>query len=204
MAQWNQAAKARGEFIEMYESLSESQRQEASLCDGWSAEGVMFHLASFVETSAFGFVKHMAKGAGNFDKVSKNMVDEQAARAKGESLAALKAKAAKGAPMPGFPEVMTTADVVIHTQDVRRPLKIDQPPSPELLKATLDFLTTQKQAKQMVDLKPMANVRLEASDSDWAFGTGAVITGKAEAIMMALANRPVLDELSGDGLANWR
>lgn len=203
MAQWSQAAKARNEFLDMFESLDESQRSSPSLCEGWDATDVLCHLTSFVDTSAFGFVKHLAKGKGNFDVVSKNMVAEQQTRPLDEVVASLRTNAAKGAPMPGFPEAMTTSDIVIHTQDVRRPLSLDSAPSPELVQATLDFLTTGKQAKQMVELKPMANVRLEASDSDWAFGTGATITGTSEALMMALGNRSVLDELSGDGLANW-
>ncbi len=43
-----------------------------------------------------------------------------------------------------------------------------------------------------------------ASDQDWSFGEGAVITGTREALMMGLAARPVLEDLSGEGLSVWR
>ncbi len=203
MAEWNEAAKARNEFADLFESLDDSQQATTSLSSAWDARGVLCHLTSFTEATAFGFMKHLAKGKFNFDQVSQNMVNEMSDRSSEDVVAALRKNAAKGAPMPGFPEAMTTSDVVIHTQDVRRPLGLAESTSPELVQATLNFLTTAKQAKQMVDLKPMTNVRLEATDSDWAFGTGAVINGTSEALMMALANRPVLDELSGEGLANW-
>jgi hypothetical protein len=44
-------------------------------------------------------------------------------------------------------------------------------------------------------------LRLEATDLDWRAGEGPLVTGKGEAIVMALAGRPqVLQELSGDGV----
>jgi len=99
---------------------------------------------------------------------------------------------------------MTVSDVTIHTQDIRRPLGLDGSPDPVVLATVLDFLTTHKQATTLVDRRPIANVQLQATDVDWSFGEGAEITGTAEALMMALAKRPVLDELNGDGLSSWR
>jgi hypothetical protein len=74
----------------------------------------------------------------------------------------------------------------------------------KVLRTALDFMTTNKKAKMMVTNKPLDGVRLVANDMDWSYGSGAEITGTGEAILMALGDRDVLDELSGDGLTNWR
>jgi hypothetical protein len=57
-----------------------------------------------------------------------------------------------------------------------------------------------KQAK-VVDPAKLARVGLVATDRDWRFGSGATVEGPFEAIIMALAGRPVASDLSGDGVA---
>jgi len=204
MATWELAGKARSDFADMIEPLTPEQLQEQSLCTAWTAQGVLAHVTSFVETGAFGFVGALAKSGFNFDKGSIIMADQQLERPVSDVLASLRRNAAKSAPMPGFPEAMTVSDVAIHTQDVRRPLALPGTLDEAVLQQALDFLTTDKKATTLVDRRPLDGVRLVATESDWSFGEGAEITGTSEAIMMGLANRPVLDELSGEGLAICR
>ena len=204
MATWELAGKGRNDFADMIEPLTPEQLQEPSLCTEWTAQGVLAHLTSFVETGAFGFFGALAKSGFNFDKGSIILADKQLERPVPDVLASLRENATKSAPMPGFPEAMTVSDVAVHTQDVRRPLALPGTLDEAVLQQALDFLTTGKKATTLVDRRPLDGVRLVATDSDWSFGEGAEITGTSEAIMMGLANRPVLDELSGDGLATWQ
>lgn len=204
MATWNSAGKARTDFADMMESLSSEQLDQPSLCDEWAAKGVLAHVTSFVETNAVAFFAAMVKSRFDFDKTSLIMANKQLVRPVEEVIATLRSKATKSAPLPMFPESLTVADVVIHTQDVRRPLELAGSPSEDLVQATLDFLTTDKMATTLVDRRPIDDVKLVASDMDWSFGIGPEITGSGEALMMGLANRSVLDELQGDGLAAWQ
>lgn len=74
-----------------------------------------------------------------------------------------------------------------------------------MLVSVLDFLTTSKQAKTLVnDLPSLDGVQLHATDLDWRHGDGAEVSGTGEAIMMTLARRPVLDELRGPGVDQLR
>ena len=43
-----------------------------------------------------------------------------------------------------------------------------------------------------------------ATDLDRSWGSGASVEGPAESILMAIAGRDVLDELSGDGVERLR
>jgi hypothetical protein len=48
-------------------------------------------------------------------------------------------------------------------------------------------------------------LRFTATDVTWTHGDGPEVQGPGEAILLALAGRPVaLDELTGDGLASLR
>lgn len=204
MATWELAAKARNEFADMIEALTAEQLHEQSLCHEWTAHGVLAHLTSFVETGLFEFFGTIVKSGFNFDKASVSMTNKQLARPIEDVLGSLRSKATKSSPLPTFPEEMTVSDVAIHTQDVRRPLGLDGSLDETVLSTALEFLTTHKLATTMVNRKPLEGVRLVATDRDWSFGAGAEITGTAEALMMGLSSRPVLDELGGEGAARWR
>jgi uncharacterized protein (TIGR03083 family) len=204
MATWELAGKGRNDFADMIEPLTEEQLQEQSLCTEWTAHGVLAHVTSFVETGLFSFFGALVRSGFNFDKGSLIMANKQLERPVPDVLASLRANATKSAPMPMFPEAMTVSDVAIHTQDVRRPLGLPGMLDDAVLQQALEFLTTEKMATTLVNRRPLDGVRLVATDSDWTFGDGDEITGTSEAIMMGLADRPVLDELSGDGLAAWQ
>ena len=92
-------------------------------------------------------------------------------------------------------------DVAVHTQDVRRGLGLDGSLDDGVLRASLDWVTTHKQRKIHVDPKAIEGLRLEATDMDWSWGDGALVSGPAEAILMALNRRDVGSELTGDGVA---
>jgi len=206
MATWERAAKLRRDFADMIEGLSEEQLQTQSLCDAWTVQGVFCHVTSFPATPFPKFVFTIAKNRGDFGKASQEMAQTQLDRPIGDVIATLREKAAKPAALPTFPEELTMTDTAIHTQDVRRPLGLEGSLDNDTLRMALDFLTTHKHATTLIpDRKPLEGVKLAPTDLDWTFGDGVEITGTAEAIMMALACRPVaLADISGPGADLWR
>ena len=204
MATWAMAAEARTDFSDLIDGLSPEQLEMPSLCDEWTARGVLAHLTSFVEVGLGSMFLHMVKNKFDFDRVSISMAAPQLERSAADVVRDLRTKAAKSAPLPMFPEAMTMTDVAIHTQDLRRPLGLDGTLDPEVLRAALEFLTTHKMAATLIPNRPtLEGVRLVACDLDWSHGSGPEIRGTGEAILMALANRDVVSELTGDGLATW-
>ncbi|NNE74279.1 MAG: maleylpyruvate isomerase family mycothiol-dependent enzyme [Acidimicrobiales bacterium] len=203
MATWELAGRARYDFCDMIDTLTPEQLEQQSLCAQWTAHGVTAHLAGFVETGAFSFFGGLLKTGFNFDKASVAMVNSRIDRPTADLCASLRANATKSAPMPMFPEAMTVSDVAIHTQDVRRPLGAAGSLDDEVLNTALEFVTTHKLGTTLVDRRPIEGIKLVATDRDWTFGEGAEITGTGEALLMGLANRPVLDDLSGEGLSGW-
>jgi uncharacterized protein (TIGR03083 family) len=203
MGQWELASKARHDFADMMDGCSAEQLGQSTFCAKWNAHEVLAHLTGFVETSGPGLFGNLLKAGFNFDKASVAMVNKRSGRSVADLGASLRAKGAKTAPLPGFPEELTVSDVAIHTQDVRRPLGLDGELDPVVLRTALDFLTANKKARILVEGRPLDGVRLQATDMDWSFGEGAEITGSGDALMMGIANRPVLDDLSGEGLAAW-
>lgn len=204
MAEWTRAAEARNAFADMIESLTPEQMQLTSLCPAWNAHGVLAHLVTFAEIKLPNLFGNLIRARFDFDKAAIAMAEKRQERSVEDLVASLRANATRSAPMPGFPEELTLGDAMIHTQDVRRPLGLGHEFSEEQLRTTLDFLTTHKHSRTLVGKPKADDVRLVATDLDWSHGEGAEITGPAEALMMGFAKRPVLDELSGDGVVRWR
>lgn len=205
MATWERAGKLRRDLADTIEGLSPEQLQQKSLCDEWTNEGVLAHVTSFVATGFPKFMLTVAKHRGNFDSASLEMAQTQLDRPTADVLATLRAKSTKSSALPIFPEELTMADTMIHTQDVKRPLGLPASFDEQSQRTALEFLTSHKMATTLVNRPPIEDVKLTASDLDWSFGEGAEISGTAEAIMMGLAARPsALDDLSGDGVDLWR
>lgn len=203
MATWETAGKVRRQFADMIEGLTDEQLRAETLCNGWTPVHVLGHLTSFVDTGTVAFFANVAKHRFNYDNASLASAQKQADRRIADVLQTLRDNATKSSALPMFPEELTVADVAIHTQDVRRPLGLGCELEPDVLRATLDFLTTHKMATVLVDRKPLEGVTLQTTDMAWSFGSGPVISGPAEAVMMALSSRPALGDLTGDGVRQW-
>ncbi len=104
---------------------------------------------------------------------------------------------------PGGTAYFQLADVMIHSQDIRRPLGIAHSYAADDLRAVLEFLVSPAAARGFVSRRRLQGLRFVADDLDGlAVGEGALVQGPAEAIILALTGRTVaLADLTGDGVA---
>lgn len=198
---WDLAAKARGDFADLLDSLTDEQLAGTTLCKNWTPLDVAGHVVSFVELSLPAMMFSMAKAGFNVDKawIANSAKYKEMGRA-GIS-AALREKGAKTAPMPQFSSGVVVMDVCVHTQDVRRGLGLEGELDAEALRYSLDWATSHKQGKIHVPPKDIEGLRLEATDIDWSWGDGALVSGPAEALLLGINRRlDVRDELTGDGV----
>ena len=199
---WATAADSRREFADLIEGLSEEQLNTRSLCEGWTARDVAGHVVSFVDMSLPTMMFSMLKGGFNADKAWRSNATKYGAQPVADIVAKLRTHAAKPAAIKSFPAGLTTTDLAVHAQDVRRALGIDDKPSDAVLLEALDFCTTHAKGKMMVPTDHIAGLRLEATDLDWSWGDGALVSGPAEAILLGINRRDTRSELTGDGVAD--
>jgi uncharacterized protein (TIGR03083 family) len=207
---WKTVASARRDFADLVESLDEQQREGPTLCEGWTPHHVLAHVTAFVEIPLPKFTYNVARAKFDADVASDRMARALARHPVDELAAILRAKAEKKSPIPGFPAELSLADVVVHTQDVRRGLGIEGTPDEGTVRTVLDFLTQQKQARLLYDRSRIDGLAFRATDIDWHYddnaggkaGGAVPVSGTAEALMMAITGRDTLDELTGpvDGL----
>ena len=199
---WDTAAKARLDFADLIEGLSDDQLSSSSLCAGWTVRDVAGHVASFLELSLPSMMLSMAKAGFNVDKAWNANAKKYGAQPIADIVSTLRANAAKPSAMKSFPPGLTVGDVSVHTQDIRRPLGLDGALDPDVLRGALEFVTSHAKGKMLVPTKDIAGLRFEATDIDWSWGDGALVRGPAEALLMGINRRDTSAELTGDGVSD--
>ena len=103
---------------------------------------------------------------------------------------------------PGPVDTMLT-EVLVHSEDIRRPLGISHTYPPEALTRMIDFY---RGSNLLIGgKKRAAGLTLRATDAGWSAGSGPEVAGPALSLMMATVGRQVaLDDLSGDGVATLK
>lgn len=198
---WDVAAKARLDFADVLEGLSDDQLKASTYCEQWNALEVGGHVVSFIEMSLPTMMFSMAKAGFNIDKAWAANGRKYAAQGAAEIVRKIRANPGKKSAVKAFPAELTVADVAVHTQDVRRPLGIEGDLDPEVVRVALDMCTVHDKRKLFVPPKDIEGLRLEATDLDWSWGSGDVVSGTGEAILLAINRRDSRSELTGDGVA---
>jgi uncharacterized protein (TIGR03083 family) len=202
---WAQVRSERLRLADEIEGFSAEQWTTPSLCAGWRIAEVTGHLVFLAEGSQLRGTWYMWRyGRGVFVN---RMIDATARRWAQATLAELADRLRAAADgrfrLPGAPPPAALAEVVIHGEDIRRPLHLPAPErDPADLVPLLDFY---RRIGRWFLHRGTRRLRLEATDVDWAIGTGDLVRGPALALLLALAGRhSPCDELEGNGVASLR
>jgi uncharacterized protein (TIGR03083 family) len=184
------------EFVALLRELSPAQWGRQSLCQGWSVRDVVVHIANHLHTGDLQRVGQVARA--RFSET--RHVRQHVHRSTDDLVGWLAAP-----PVLSTPFNMRTqlAELVVHQQDVRRPLGALRLIPPERLTLLLDAAMTRAGSAAVAGARRRARrLRLVASDMRWSAGAGPEVSGPAEAIYLALnGRRQPLAELAGAGTA---
>jgi uncharacterized protein (TIGR03083 family) len=204
MSIWEQTADQRRQLADLLVGLDETQWHTPSLCTEWTVREVVGHLVTPFEFSTAKMLLRIALHGFNFDKMISKTAKELARRPTSELVSTLRANAESQWAPPGLGPEAPFGDVVMHTQDICRPLGLE--PMLDAAKAhlLLDVLVSRK-GKTFTKPAWIAGLRLAPNDLDWSWGTGPEVSGTAEAIIMSLGGRTAaFADLSGVGADEFR
>ena len=95
-------------------------------------------------------------------------------------------------------------ELLVHQQDVRRPLGAAREISPDRLAWALSYSLTPKGGGNLGigggSYKRGRDFHFVATDIDWTGGQGLEIRGRGEAILMTINGRDAIDDLQGPGV----
>lgn len=192
------------DFAAFLRELDPEDWDEPSLCEGWNVRDVVGHILYGNELKLTTLPFKLARFGFSSDRSGAHYSRERAA---GRSPQQLADDFANRDPWAGtckvFPPKLTLLDRLVHHQDIRRALDRPRDIPTERIVACLD--ATPKLGSVFGAKKRTKGLHLRATDVDWSWGSGPVVEGPGEALVMAMLGRAqALGDLTGDGVARFR
>jgi uncharacterized protein (TIGR03083 family) len=199
---WQAIATERIALADDLDGLSPEQWETPSLCAGWTVRDVVGHLVSPhqpMHRLVSQVSVELVKARGDLDRAFSAIAVREARRSTSDLVAALRAAADGRFRPPGFGPSAPLADVLIHSQDIRVPLRLPVERPVEDWLPALDLMMTPR-AGRVFGVVSTSGLRVVASDLDWSYGDGEEVRGPASALGLSLFCRPArLGELTGPG-----
>ena len=195
------AAERRAQ-VAMYASLSEEDWDRPSLCAGWRVREVLAHVTMPFRYSTPRVGWEMVKARGSFDRMAdrRARIDAQVLTS-AQLWESLRDNVGHPWSPPGGGPLGALSHDVIHGLDVSTPLGFDDAASSERVGLVLAGLRPRNVAFFGVDLD---GVQLRATDIDWSHGSGDLVRGRAQDLLLLLCGRRVpAGRLEGAALARF-
>lgn len=178
--------------------LTDEQWATPSLCAAWTVRDVVAHLTTTTRMTVPRLLRAAVRARGNFDRMEVDLAAERAAAyTTAELVAQLRDSAGSTRRTPGSAPMDPLMDLVIHGQDVARPLGRRYLSPPQVVAACLAYVATNK---FIGGPRRLSGVRLVSTDTGWTLGDGAELWGPdVDLLLVAAGRRAGLDALDGPG-----
>lgn len=182
--------------------LTEDQWHHASLCGLWDVEEVVAHLVAGASLNQWQWLRSIIGARFRPAVHNQRRLEEQLGASPAETLERFRA-VIHSRTLPSNHAAAYLGEVVVHAQDIRRPLGLERVPAIEALTPVAEFFARRDFT---VNSRRLASgLELAADDGPFRAGAGEAVTGSTLALVMSLAGRETyFDELDGPGVAILR
>lgn len=190
--------RERDALVEDLRSLSPDRWRSATLCGEWDVEEVMAHLGAASRLAFPAWLRSMIGARFDPDVHNRRRLEEFRGSSPEETLE----RFAGIGPirLPRRESIGGLGEMIVHSEDIRRPLGIQHDPDSEGLLAVARFFAAKDFAVNSKSL--VAGLRLRATDAEFTVGDGPEVSGRLLDLVMAMAGRrEALAGLVGDGAA---
>ncbi|MFI7743777.1 maleylpyruvate isomerase family mycothiol-dependent enzyme [Kocuria rhizosphaericola] len=199
---WTAIHAERARLAEDLAGLDDAQWATPSLCGRWTVEDVVAHLTAAASIGRLRWLRSVLGARFDFDLHNQRRLEEHRGTSPAETLQRFRAVVGNTV-APSKDTSAWLGEVVVHGQDIRRPLGLPRTPSigavTEVARffAGRDFTVPSRSAAQ--------GLHLVATDGPFVSGSGPLVSGPTLALTMALAGRGTCcDDLTGEGVSILR
>lgn len=201
-ALWSAAHTERFALAEDLTDLAGEQWAQPSLCGRWTIEEVVAHLTAAASTGPLRWFASALGARFDFDLHNDRRLAEHRGATPAETLDRFRRVITSTTSAPG-PAAAWLGEVIVHAQDIRRPLGLRHAPAVEAVTAVAGFYARRNFA--VPSRSTIEELRLEATDGPFATGAGPLVRGTTLALTMAMAGRRAYcDDLTGPGVPTLR
>ena len=184
-AVWEHIDAERAWTADLLESLPAEDWQRPSLCAGWTVRDVGAHL-TFAHTPVRDLLWPALRAGFRYDV----LVRDTALRSPlthAEMVARLRRFLGSRRRVAFITDLEPLIDILVHNQDIARPLGVDHPIPPDAAAAAADrVLGTPAPIRRWT---PPRNIRFVATDTEWAFGNGHEVHATMGTHLLTLTGR---------------
>lgn len=194
-------AAERRDLCDFLDTLDPDEWRTPSLCPGWTVHDVLAHLTLSHRQTFLATLAHGVLARGDFDRAELLWAHEiSAEQSPAELIAVLRSTAAVDHRVPLSGPLDPLTDVLVHWQDIARPLGRRREMRPDRVVPALEHVWTNGFYGRPERL--FAGLHLVATDTDWSAGSGCrEVRGPIGDLLLLATGRPAaLDNLSGPGL----
>lgn len=199
---WALVHAERAALAEDLVGLSPEQWHHETLCGEWDVEEVVAHLSAAASIGQWQWIRSMFSARFRPDVHNLRRLQEQLGNNPAETLD--KFGAIIGSTIaPTSDTAAYLGEVVVHAQDIRRPLGLVRTPNVEALAVIAEFYA--RRDFTVPSKSNAAGLKLKADDGPFEAGEGELVAGPTLALVMSMAGRiAYLDELQGPGVETLR
>lgn len=199
---WSLAADERAALADDLAGLDDDQWAQPSLCGRWLVEDVVAHLTAAASVGRWRWIASVLGARFDFDLHNERRLAEHRGATPAETLARFRQVVGSTTGASGHTAAWL-GEVVVHAQDVRRPLGLPRTPSVEAATEVARFFAGRDFT--VASRSAVAGLRLEATDGPFGTGSGPEVRGTTLALTMAMAGRGAYcDDLTGPGVPTLR
>lgn len=182
---WQHIDTERAWMADLLESLPPEAWGRPSLCPQWTVRDVGAHL-TFAQTPVRDLLWPALRAGFRYDV----LVRDTAVRSPlthDEIVARLRSFLGSRRRVAFISDLEPLIDILVHNQDIARPLGVEHPIPPEAAAAAADrVLSTPAPIRRW---RPPCDVRLVATDADWACGSGHEVHAPMGTHLLTLTGR---------------
>lgn len=195
---WRYIHAERGQLAETLAGLSAEQWSHPSWCKGWMIKDTAGHLLASAEQTPLNFYREMVAAGFKFDVFTDRGAKRLGALHPSELIQRLQARTTT-TNRPPAPVMAMLGEVVVHGEDIRRPLGLQHVLPEAALVAIAD---SWKNTNLLIGAKRrIAGLRIHATDADWFHGEGPEVSGPLTSLILAMTGRKgAHQDLTGEGL----
>jgi uncharacterized protein (TIGR03083 family) len=184
---WQHIDDERRWLADLLDSLPEHAWATPSLCAGWTVRDVAAHLA-LAQTRVRDLVVPAVRAGFRYDVLVRDTA-LRSPQSHAEIVATLRGFIGSRKRVAFITDLEPLIDILLHNQDICRPLGIDHPMPPEAAAAAADrVLSTPWPLRRWA---PPRGVRLVATDVDWSYGSGLETEATMQSHLLTLTGRPL-------------
>jgi uncharacterized protein (TIGR03083 family) len=185
---WRHIDNERAWLADLLDSLPQEAWQQPSLCAGWTVRDVGAHL-TFAHARVRDLLWPAVRAGFRYDALVKDTAVRSPLTHE-EIVATLRGFLGSRGHVAFITDLEPLIDILVHIQDICRPLGIDHPMPPDAAAAAADrVLSTPRPIRRW---KPPQGIRLVATDVDWAHGSGDEVHAAMRSHLLTLTGRQIV------------